>query len=511
MAIFQLRPYQVDSKREVKSLFRERHRSIILCLPTGGGKTVTFADIARDAVSKSKRVMIVVDRIELLGQAKEKLIAYGLNPSVISSGKKGRTGSNCYVATVQTLARRESPEVDLIIIDEAHKQIFDKIIERPEYKDVFFIGATATPSRTKKMNQLSKNYTAMVETITISELIQKGFLSPAITYGAKLDTSKIKTKGNDFDNSSMYDSFNKSVLYKGVVEKYKRFADKTKALVFNINVEHSKKVTQAFKAAGYSAAHIDGTTPKNERVSILKAFSKGVIQVLNNAEVLTTGYDEWTIETIIVNRATQSLPLWLQMAGRGSRITPKELQGDSRYLQKEHFNLIDMGGNVHRLGFWEQEREYSLTHNTSDSLGVAPVRTCPEDKRDSPTDSIKNKRAEAGLEETKIGCGAMLHASAPNCKYCGFVFEKTEKTEGEAEFIQLENYESLPIELVGKSFLSMNFDELETVKNIRGYKFGWIIKQILMSEDLELIDYAKFKNYKYPRNWVARMEKMYNK
>ena len=509
--IYDLYPYQVEAKNKTRALFMREVKKIILCMPTGSGKTVTFADIARESVKNGFRIMVVVDRAELLKQSQEKLRAYGLNPSLITAGKVARKGSATYIATVQTLVRRELPDVDLIIIDEAHKQIFDKVLAKPEYKDVYVIGATATPYRTGRMTQLSKHYDEMVESTSIGELIQMGFLVPAITYGAKVDTSKIKTKGGDFDKDSMYDAFNKSTLYAGVVDKYKRFADGTKALIFNINVEHSKKVTQSFLNAGITSAHLDGTTPKRERERLLKAFSIGAIKVLNNVDVLTTGFDEWTIETVIVNRATQSLPLWLQMAGRGSRITPREFVNKRGYLQKEHFNLIDMGGNVFRLGFWEQDRDYSLTHKTKETVDPAPVKICPEDKYDTPTPEITELRKAASLPANIMGCGAILHASAPNCKFCGFVFEKTKKAPKEVEFVQLENYEGLPEALIGRAFGSMNFEELEKVKSVRGWKFGWIVKQIILREDLQLIDYAKYKKYKNPYGWVSKMESLYIK
>jgi len=496
MAIFKLREYQEEAKTKVRKAFGDGKKRVILCKPTGSGKTVTFANIARESVLNGFKVMIVVDRKELLEQARDKLISYGLNPTLITAGRTGKRQANSFIATVQTLVRRELPPVDIIIIDEAHKQIFDKVLDREEYKDAYVIGATATPYRTGKMNQLHKYYDELVETVTIRDLIQQGFLAPAITYGAKVDTSKIKTKGRDFDTESMYDAFNKSSLYSGVVDKYKKFANNTKAICFNINVKHSKKVMQSFLNEGISAAHLDGTMSKAERSRILDGFKNGAFNILCNVDVLTTGYDEWTIETVIVNRATKSLPLWLQMGGRGSRITPHELQGDKRYLQKEHFNLIDMGGNVFSLGFWEQEREFSLIHKTSDKVNVAPVKECPEDKAD--------------VNEQE-GCGAILPASATVCKFCGFIFPKKKKEHQEAEFIQLENYEFLPTELVGKAWGSMNFEELEKVKKVRGFKFGWIVKQIIMREDLELIDYARYKNYKHPAAWVDKMESMYIK
>lgn len=478
--IYPLRDYQKNIKQKISNHFKNGTKKVILCSPTGSGKTVTFADIARDTVKNGFRVMVCVDRKELLDQACDKLIAYGLIPNKITSGRGFKNGKKCYVATVQTLVRREFPDIDLLIIDEAHKQIFDKlIIDDGFYKNTYIIGATATPIRKGKMNQLSDMYEHIVEETTISQLIKEGFLTPAITYAAKLDKSSIKIKRGDYDMDQMYSMFDKRVRYDGVVEKYKKFGDKTKAICFNVNVQHSKKVTQAFINAGYKSAHIDGSMSKGLRESILRNFSMGMIDVLNNVEVLTTGYDEWSIETVIVNRATKSLPLWLQMCGRGSRIVPSELN-----IVKDHFNIIDMGGNVFEHGFWDQSRKFKLTHTRKNDEGVAPVKSCQI-------------------------CEAIVHASASICDHCGYIFPKKQQKLEKSEFTQIENFEFLPQHLVGKSWSSMSFDELEEVKKIKGYKHGWIVKQILLSDHLNLIDYASFKKYKHPQAWVNKMKQIY--
>lgn len=508
MSKFNLRPYQVEAKKGIRSYFSKGVNKVVLCLPTGSGKTVTFADMAREAVLNGFKVGIVVDRKELLDQAREKLIDYGLNPSIITAGRTGKTGAKSYVATVQTLVRRDIPEVNFWIIDEAHKQIFDKLFQLPQFKNTYVIAATATPYRTGKMKQLSSIYGAIVKTTTINDLIKQGFLSPAITYGAKVDTSKIKIKRGDYDTEELYKAFDKAILYAGVVDKYKKFADGTKTMVFNINVEHSKKVTAAFNAAGISAVHLDGTTPKAERKRVLDAYKKGLFKVLCNVGLFVYGLDIWSTETIIVNLATKSLPKWLQMCGRGSRITPHELQGNSRYLQKEYFNIIDMGGNVFRLGFWEQEREYCLTHKTKDTIDAAPVRVCLEETYDIPP---LDRFTGEPIREPKLGCGAIVHASALVCKYCGYIFERKKIEPKDVEFIQLENYQFLPPELVGKSWGSMTIEELETVREKNGYKLGWIVNQILINKDLELIEYARFKEFKSGAAWVSRMERMYIK
>lgn len=500
MAVFDLRPYQKEGKKEIREFFGQDRKKVIFCSPTGSGKTVTFADIARETVKNGFKVLILVDRKELLDQARDKLISYGLTPTLITAGKTGRKNAKSFIATVQTLIRRPLPDVDLIIVDEAHKQIFDKILTNSTYENIFTIGATATPYRTGRMTQLSDIYDGMVETITIRELIASGFLVPAITYGAKVDTSGIKVKRGDYDTQELYNAFDKQTLYAGVVDKYKKFADGTKAICFCINVEHSKKVAASFNASGISAIHLDGKTSKKEREYILQAFKMGHYKVLCNVEVLTTGFDEWTVETVIVNLATKSLTKWLQMCGRGSRITPREHKNQAGFLQKTHFNLIDMGGNVFKLGFWEQEREYKLDHKTKEAIDPAPVKECPEDKFDVP---IKTQRPP------KMGCGALMHASAPICKECGFEFEKKKAEPKQSEFIQLENYEFLPVNLVSKSWGSLTIEELEKVREVKGYQQGWLIRQILLNKDLNLLDYAKFKGYKYPQGWVDKTEKRY--
>lgn len=488
-----LRPYQVQLKQAISSLFHKGILAVILCSPTGSGKTVTFADIASESVGRGSVVMIAVDRSELLDQARDKLIDYGLNPSVITSGRTMRSGSNCYVATVQTLKKRVFPNIDLLIIDEAHKQTFDTVVKTYKAAGVYIIGATATPKRTGKMTQLSDVYDEIVETVTVTELIQDGFLVPAITYSAKLDTSKVAVKGNEYDDKAAFDMFNKKKMYADLVAKYNALTPNTKAICFCQNVEHSIETMRAFSDAGISAAHVDGKTPKERRKDIFAAFKKGFIQVLCNADIATTGYDEWTIETVIINRITMSLPLYMQMGGRGSRITPEKFQGVAGYLQKTHFNLLDMGGNVYAHGFWEQERSWSLTHKRTEKLGIAPVKACPEDKFD-----------QRGFQ----GCGCIIPAPAPKCGYCDYIFPKPEvENYLEGDFIQIENHYLLPEDLVGRAWGDMSIEDLERVREAKGYKIGWIIAQIKASNQLTLADYAVLKNYN--RGWVDRMRSVH--
>jgi superfamily II DNA or RNA helicase len=475
-----LRQYQETAKIEVRALFRKGHKRVIMCKPTGSGKTFTFASIASDAVKLGSRVAILVDRKELLEQAASKLKAYGLRPQIIRGNNRINYQSQAFVATVQTLINRPQPDLNLLVIDEAHKQTFDKLLDLPAYKNTYVIGATATPMRSGKMKQLSDNYTALVEPVTISELIGDGFLVPAFTYAAKkgvADLSEVKTSLGDFDKKAMFDAFNKTPLYDGVVEKYREFADGDRAICFNINVEHSEKTTAAFDAAGVRAKHCDGGMSEKEREQILRDWRLGLFDVLCNCDLFTTGFDEPTIETVIVNRATQSVPLWLQMCGRGSRPSSG----------KSEFKIIDMGANVYRLGLWEQERKFSLTHENRKTKGEAPVKEC------DPT---------VGDSRGRFGCGAVVHASASTCKSCGFIFPIKERALIVGDFGQVTDKNSaLPEYLANKKFKEMSIAELDEVREIRKYNLGWLIRQVATRNDLSLEELQEFKGYK--KSWVV--------
>lgn len=401
--MFKLRDYQLEAKSGIINAFRSGDRRVILGMPTGAGKTVTFVDMLAGTVTNNKVAMIVCDRKELIGQALKKVQELGLNPTVIAPGYK-MLPNNVYLASVDTLRRRDLPYIDLLIIDEAHKQSFDSTIHRYiEFCDPYIIGATATPLRTGNQNCLSTIYDVIIEPITISALIEKGSLVDAKTYAAKENFDDIKTRGGDYATDELFSKFDQTKLYDGVIDNYKAFSMDEKAICFNVNVEHSLKMTEKFKENGISCAHIDGNTPKSLRESILRDFTNGKFLVLSNCSVLTTGYDEPSIKTVIVNRATKSLPLWLQMTGRGSR----------PFEGKPHFKIIDQGANVYRHGLWQQEREWSLVKKKKkDGDGVAPVKVCPK-------------------------CMEINYTSARVCKSCGEVFPVEKKELKKAEFVEV--------------------------------------------------------------------------
>ena len=398
-----LRPYQNDSIELLRSEFKENKRKVILQIPTGGGKTIIFSKMAQQIIKNGKRVLIICDRKELIKQAKEKLNSFGLFPTLIIPKNK-IIDNFIYLGSVDTLRRREFPKIDVLIVDEAHKQTFDPIILKylEINPDLFIIGATATPIRVGSQKSMHFIYDSIVSPVQIKNLINDSFLVNCRTFSAKEDFSKLSINKGDFDISQMYAKFNEAGLYDGMLKNYLKFASGLKTIIFNVNVEHSKNVTRQFNEAGISAVHLDGNTPDGLRSKILEDFKNGVYTVLSNCSVLTTGFDEPSIQAVIINRATTSLSLYLQMCGRGSRI----------FKNKKDFIIIDQGANVWRFGLWNEDREFSLFKKEKTKIGAQPVKICPS-------------------------CEEINPASARVCKTCGHFFEVKKKKLKESEFIEV--------------------------------------------------------------------------
>ena len=142
-----LRPYQAQAVDDIRAAFKS-HRRVLYQLPTGGGKTVIFCHITREAVRKGKSVLILVHRQELLRQTTAKLSQWGVPWGTIEAGKPTLNEWPVSVAMVQTAARRELTKYDLIICDEAHHAVAGSwagIIEKQP--QAYLLGVTATPCR----------------------------------------------------------------------------------------------------------------------------------------------------------------------------------------------------------------------------------------------------------------------------------------------------------------------------------------------------------------------------
>ena len=403
-----LRYYQSDGIRNCSQEFAKGFKSIVYQLPTGGGKTVIFTEITHRFVERNTTsVIIVVHRAELLRQTRTKLYdTYNIVACEIKAGMKHIPESRVYVCMVESLSKRlnKLSNIGLLILDECHIAVHNKIIDR--LGAPFALGFSASPISSNKKEPLKKRYESIVLGPQISELISNKYLCQNITYAPKtgVDRNSLKVKGDDFDEVEMGKEFSKPKFVVNTVDAYNRWARGTKTIVFNVNIAHSKTVYEEFIRQGINARHLDSNSKEEERIEILEWLKITNDAVLCNVGILTTGFDEPTIETIIVNKATNSLALWLQMTGRGSRIIDASLSTKLDTHEKYSFKIIDMGSNAITHGDWCDDRDWKdIFENPikKSKNSVAPSKNCPV-------------------------CEAILHASALQCKYCNFIFPPKE-------------------------------------------------------------------------------------
>jgi superfamily II DNA or RNA helicase len=349
-----LYPFQEKTVQAILSELDENgsNFNLLFQLPTGGGKTVIFSEITKNYIEKwGKKVLILTHRIELSTQTSKQLQAIGVENKVISSDvKKLDKDENfeCYIAMVETLNNRLQDngnfieDVGLVIVDEAHYNSFRKIFQF--YQSANILGVTATPLSSNRALPLNDNYNKLLVGECISSLIEKGYLSDAETYTYDVNLHGLKIGSNgDFTVSSSEIVYGNHFMQEKLLFAYEEVAVGDKTLIFNSGIETSLRVEETFKKRGFNIKHLDSTFSEKDRKDVLEWFKNTKDAILTSVGILTTGFDEPTVQTIILNRATRSLTLYHQMIGRGSRKLPN----------KSKFKLIDLGNNVRRFGYWQ--------------------------------------------------------------------------------------------------------------------------------------------------------------
>ena len=336
--------YQLQDLSKIFACLEESPEDINLLyqLPTGGGKTVIFSEIARRYIQATgKKVVVLTHRIELSAQTSRMLEGFGVHNKIINSDVKELPDEDeyqCFVAMVETLNNRlqetaiQPHGIGMVIIDDAHYNSFRKLFKY--FDRSIILGVTATPLSSNIKLPMKDHYKKLIVGESIASLIQKKFLARAnlYSYDVTLKSLKLGIHG-DYTVRSSDELYSSQQMIGKLLAAYEELARGTKTLIFNNGISTSRYVYEVFKKAGYPIRHLDNKNTASERREILDWFSSTPDAVLTSVSILTTGFDEPGVETIILNRATRSLTLYFQMIGRGSRILK----------DKEEFNVIDLG------------------------------------------------------------------------------------------------------------------------------------------------------------------------
>ena len=325
-----LRPYQQEALDSILDNCAKGITKQLVVLPTGAGKTVIFSHlpiIKKDALP----MLVLAHRGELLDQAKNKIMASNPELTVEIEQAERKAGQvDVVVASVATLGRNNTPRINdypkdyfkSIVIDEAHHAAapsYRRIIDH--FDPPFLLGVTATPQRSDS-TRLVDVFDEIVYYKSIQDLIGDGYLCPLVGYRVKsnVDISNVEIRNGEYAQDQLEQAIDTPERNAHVVASYNALANMEKAIVFASGVRHAENLALSFRQASVETAVIVGTTPREEREDILAKFAQGTVSVIVNVGVLTEGFDEPSVQAIILAKPTRSTLLYTQIVGRGTRL-----------------------------------------------------------------------------------------------------------------------------------------------------------------------------------------------
>ena len=406
-----LRTYQTDLLHRLRGELRT-HDRVLAVLPTGGGKTRIFCEIAAMARANGANVKILVHRRELLEQTPDK-----------------------YVQTIQSWVPDGE---DLVIVDEAHHSCARtwkaKILGCKKV-----LGFTATPQRLDG-GGLNVVFDAMVEGPNTATLIRGGYLSKYKLFcpPGQPDIKGLARKDGDYPRAKLSERTSESKVVAAAVKNWKLLSGGRQTIGFCVSVAHMEAVAESFETAGVRVGCIDGRMLGQDRKGVVEAFRTGDIQMLLSVDLISEGFDVPNCSCVLLLRPTQSLGLHLQQIGRALRPS-----GDVAVI-------LDAAGNSERHGMPDDEREWSLEGRKKERVGLVAnmaVRVCPV-------------------------CFGVHKPMLRVCPYCGFYHPLNSRIPEEADILLEEKKREMKEKrrMVGRA---RTIEELEEIAKERGYAHGW--------------------------------------
>ncbi len=418
-----LRPYQAEAIESLFRLWEESPKARpLLVLPTGAGKSVINAEVARRFTQdENLRVIAVTHVKELVEQNYTAFLRVWSGPTpgiyCASLNRKDRMAQVTF-ASVQSIvnAADQFTRVGLLMIDEAHLiphdgdgqyQTLIKALQKNN-PDLVIAGMTATPWRLNSGNLcepwkgVQPIFTEVAYELPLLDLVLDGYLAPLVSKSTKtkLDTSGVSKRGGEFIESQLDKAVNVEALNKSIVtETIAACGERKSWLVFAVSIDHARRLRDLFIAGGIKAEFVSGETSTFERDRLIRAFKAGKLRCLVNCAVLTTGFDAPGTDAIIFARPTQSPGLFLQIAGRGIRPVYADgydldtTEGRLAAIKtgpKPNCLMLDFAGNTLRHGLIDQVKgvfKSKADPDESDNLKECQVcstyvvrgtMTCPE-------------------------------------------------------------------------------------------------------------------------------------
>ena len=336
MTGFKLRPYQQEAIDAVVTARREGSKRLLICLPTGSGKTIIFSRLA--ALAK-RPVLVLAHREELLGQAKQKIEAALGTKGQVSIEQGQRHASKkakvvvCSIRSLHTERLKgvlKGRDFGLIVYDECHhataednKRVLREIgVFDPAWTGTL-LGFTATTKRADGQG-LNDVFERIIYTRTLPEMIDDGYLTPLRGYriATSADLHAVTGGGADFVVEELAEAIDIQSRNALVARSIQELARDRRILAFCVTVAHAKNLAKALNYVGVRTGIVYGAMKKDKRAQMLDDFRKERVQALTNVGVLTEGFDDPGVSCIAMARPTRSQSLYAQCVGRGTRLYP---------------------------------------------------------------------------------------------------------------------------------------------------------------------------------------------
>lgn len=405
----ELRKYQADCVGAIWAHMQASVSPAVAVLPTGAGKSLVAAQIARDVVGWGGRMAVLSHVKELVQQVHEHITELsGVTAGIYSAGLGAKeTGYPVTVAGIQSAFKKAADfgKLDVILVDEAHRIPTDGEGQyrtfldgaREVNPDARLVGLTATPFRTGTGYIYGEGqlFERVCYSIGVRELIVGGYLSPLKSKAThtQFDTENVTIRGGEFVQGELQSAVmaDTDKVALACMEIASKTADRKSVIVFASGVEHGKQVAEFLRDQDCGlVGEIYGDTHPDQRAGLIKDFRSGRLKYLVNVEVLTTGFDAPGVDCISLLRPTMSPGLHYQMIGRGLRKAP----------HKADCLVLDFGGNL-------------LRHGPIDRLLIGRDGRAPDPKK-KPWKSCPE-------------CGEVVPLSCGVCLDCGHKFERTER------------------------------------------------------------------------------------
>lgn len=443
--MIELWPFQGGLVEELRQAIRKGFRSSLLVSPTGSGKTVMFAYLVTRLAENGMRSMIIAHRQELLAQISKALRQFGAGHGFIAPGEPYQARPLVHVASVFSLVRRlERIEIpDYVIVDEAHHAVtgstWGKVLAywRERKRKLVVIGVTATPQRLSGEG-LRDTFAHMILGPTTADLIEQGYLARYKMFAPMnpLDTRDLHVRAGDYVRGEVQTAIGKPKIVGDAIAHYREHLNGAPTIVFTPSVESAHFYAEQYRAHGYRAAAIDGTS--SNRREVVRDFSHGRLNLLMSCDLVSEGFDVPGAHGAQMLRPTESLALYLQQCGRVLRRAPG----------KEYACLLDHVGNSARHGLPCEIREWTL-----------------EGKKRAGRSDVD---AEPSIRQCSK-CGAVTVRGAEKCPECGHVFpvkaRSVEVVDGELTEVDVERLKARREQGRTQAFV-----DLVALGKRRGYK-----------------------------------------